>query len=171
MNTILSELIMQALISPVLTPDRLICEHMMLITILHANVGTEVGAHFLLTFIKKFDEMLKVQHTVEDKQLDNLVLLLSHLYNFKVRQIQTYFILSLIKCFIWIYSIQVYNHQLLYQILDKLSSKFEEKEIELILLILKTAGFPLRKDDPLALKELILNLQKVASNIESDKLV
>ncbi|XP_046821274.1 nucleolar MIF4G domain-containing protein 1 homolog [Vespa crabro] len=145
MNTILSELIIQALISPVLTPDRLICEHMMLITILHANVGTEVGAHFLLTFSKKFDEMLKAQHTVEDKQLDNLVLLLSHLYNFKV-----------------------YNHQLLYQILDKLSSKFEEKEIELILLILKTAGFPLRKDDPLALKELILNLQKVASNIKSD---
>lgn len=66
---------------------------------------------------------------------------------------------------------QVYNHRLLYQILDKLSSKFEEKEIELILLILKTAGFPLRKDDPLALKELILNLQKIASNIESDKLV
>ncbi|KAL2722180.1 nucleolar MIF4G domain-containing protein 1 [Vespula maculifrons] len=145
MNTILSELIMQALISSVLTPDRLICEHMMLITILHANVGTEVGAHFLLTFIKKFDEMLKASYTVEDKQLDNLVLLLSHLYNFKV-----------------------YNHRLLYQILDKLSSKFEEKEIELILLILKTAGFPLRKDDPLALKELILNLQKIASNIESD---
>lgn len=145
MNTILSELIMQALISPILTPDRLICEHMMLITILHANVGTEVGAHFLLTFVKKFDEMLNAPHTVEDKRLDNLILLLSHLYNFKV-----------------------YSHQLLYQILNKLSSKFEEKEIELILLILKTAGFPLRKDDPLALKELILNLQKIASNIKSD---
>lgn len=90
MNTILSELIMQALISSVLTPDRLICEHMMLITILHANVGTEVGAHFLLTFIKKFDEMLKASYTVEDKQLDNLVLLLSHLYNFKVRRVRKY---------------------------------------------------------------------------------
>ncbi|XP_015186213.1 PREDICTED: nucleolar MIF4G domain-containing protein 1 homolog [Polistes dominula] len=145
MNTILSELIMQALISPILTPDRLICEHMMLITILHANVGTEVGAHFLLTFVKKFDEMLSAPHTVEDKRLDNLILLLSHLYNFKV-----------------------YSHQLLYQILNKISSKFEEKEIELILLILKTAGFPLRKDDPLALKELILNLQKIASNTKSE---
>ncbi|KAI4494305.1 hypothetical protein M0802_008988 [Mischocyttarus mexicanus] len=145
MNTVLSELIMQALISPILTPDRLICEHMMLITILHANVGTEVGAHFLLTFVKMFDDMLKEQHTVEDKRLDNLILLLSHLYNFKV-----------------------YSHQLLYQILNKLSSKFEEKEIELILLVLKTAGFPLRKDDPLALKELILNLQKIASNVKSD---
>lgn len=144
MNTILSELIMQALIAPVITPDRLICEYMMLITILHANVGTEVGAHFLLTFVKKFDEMLKISQDVEDKQLDNLVLMLSHLYNFKV-----------------------YSHQLLYQILNRLSSKFEEKEIEVILHILKTAGFPLRKDDPLALKELILNLQKVASNVKS----
>ncbi|KAK2586775.1 hypothetical protein KPH14_011802 [Odynerus spinipes] len=145
MNTILSELIMQALVAPVLTPDRLICEHMVLITILHANVGTEIGAHFLLTFVKKFDEMLKVPQDVENKQLDNVVLMLSHLYNFKV-----------------------YGHQLLYEILDRLSSKFEEKEIELILLILKTAGFPLRKDDPLALKDLILNLQKVASNVKSD---
>lgn len=94
MNTILSELIMQALIAPVITPDRLICEYMMLITILHANVGTEVGAHFLLTFVKKFDEMLKISQDVEDKRLDNLVLMLSHLYYFKV-----------------------YSHQLLYQIL------------------------------------------------------
>lgn len=145
MNTILSELIIQALVAPVLTPDRLICEHMMFITILHANIGTEVGAHFLLTFVKKFDEMLKVAQEVENKQLDNLILMLSHLYNFKM-----------------------YSHQLLYDILNKLSLKFEEKEIELILLVLKTAGFPLRKDDPLTLKELVLNLQKVGSNTKSE---
>ncbi|KYQ46176.1 Nucleolar MIF4G domain-containing protein 1 [Trachymyrmex zeteki] len=99
MNVMLSTLMMESIVAPILTPDRLICEHMMLIAILHANVGTEV-----------------------------------------------------------------YGHRLLYQILGKLAAKFTEKEIELILLMLRTVGFQLRKDDPIALKELILNLQQKANN-------
>ncbi|XP_011696022.1 PREDICTED: nucleolar MIF4G domain-containing protein 1 [Wasmannia auropunctata] len=141
MNVMLSKLMMESLIAPILTPDRLICEHMMLIAILHANVGTEVGAHFLLTVVKKLHHMLEESHCVENKELDNIILVLSHLYNFKV-----------------------YGHCLLYQILEKLAAKFTEKEIELILLILRTVGFQLRKDDPVALKELVLNLQQKANN-------
>ncbi|KAM0733548.1 Nucleolar MIF4G domain-containing protein 1 [Formica fusca] len=141
MNVMLSKLMMESIVVPVLTPDGLICEHMMLITILHANVGTEVGAHFLLTIIRKLHQMLEESHCVENKELDNMILMISHLYNFKV-----------------------YGHQLLYQILEKLVEKFTEKEIELILLILRTVGFQLRKDDPIALKELILNLQQKANN-------
>jgi len=48
-------------------------------------------------------------------------------------------------------------------------AKFTEKEIELILLILRTVGFQLRKDDPIALKELILNLQQKANNATLEK--
>ncbi|KAG5320029.1 NOM1 protein, partial [Acromyrmex heyeri] len=145
MNVMLSTLMMESIVAPILTPDRLICEHMMLIAILHANVGTEVGAHFLLTIVKKLHHILfttmEKSHCVENKELDNIILIISHLYNFKV-----------------------YGHHLLYQILEKLAAKFTEKEIELILLILKTVGFQLRKDDPIALKELILNLQQKANN-------
>jgi nucleolar MIF4G domain-containing protein 1 len=50
----------------------------------------------------------------------------------------------------------------MYDILEKLSEKFGEKEVELILLILWSVGFSLRKDDPVALKELMLNLQQIA---------
>ncbi|KAG5325895.1 NOM1 protein, partial [Pseudoatta argentina] len=145
MNVMLSTLMMESIVAPIVTPDRLICEHMMLIAILHANVGTEVGAHFLLTIVKKLHHILfttmEESHCVENKELDNIILIISHLYNFKV-----------------------YGHRLLYQILEKLAAKFTEKEIELILLILKTVGFQLRKDDPIALKELILNLQQKANN-------
>ncbi|KAG5309067.1 NOM1 protein, partial [Acromyrmex insinuator] len=145
MNVMLSTLMMESIVAPILTPDRLICEHMMLVAILHANVGTEVGAHFLLTIVRKLHHILfttiEESHCVENKELDNIVLIISHLYNFKV-----------------------YGHRLLYQILEKLAAKFTEKEIELILLILKTVGFQLRKDDPIALKELILNLQQKANN-------
>ncbi|XP_012270111.1 nucleolar MIF4G domain-containing protein 1 [Orussus abietinus] len=145
MNEVLYNLMVEALVLPVLTPDRLVTEHMMLICILHANVGIEVGAHFLLKLIKKLDKMLQDQHEVENKEVDNVLLMVSHLYNFKV-----------------------YGSQLLYQILENLSNKFTEKEVELILLILKTVGFVLRKDNPLALKELIIKLQQKAVNMVSE---
>jgi len=85
MNVMLSKLMMESIITPILTPDRLICEHMMLIAILHANVGTEVGAHFLLTIVKKLYHMLEESHCIENKELDNIILMISHLYNFKVK--------------------------------------------------------------------------------------
>lgn len=87
-NVLLSKLMMESIITSISTPDRLICEHMMLITILHANVGTEVGAHFLLTFVKKLDQLMEGSHCVENKQLDNIILMISHLYNFKVKHCQ-----------------------------------------------------------------------------------
>lgn len=43
MNETLTNLLLDSLISPVLTPERLLLEHVLLIAILHANVGTEVG--------------------------------------------------------------------------------------------------------------------------------
>lgn len=85
MNVMLSKLMMESIVAPILTPDRLICEHMMLIAILHANVGTEIGAHFLLTVVKKLYYMLEESHSVENKELDNIILMISHLYNFKVK--------------------------------------------------------------------------------------
>lgn len=84
MNEVMSKLMMESIVAPVITPDRLVAEHMMLIAILHANVGTEVGAHFLLSLVKRLDEMMKTPQDVENKELDNIILMISHLYNFKV---------------------------------------------------------------------------------------
>jgi nucleolar MIF4G domain-containing protein 1 len=54
----------------------------------------------------------------------------------------------------------------MYDILEKLAESFGEKEVELILLVLRSVGFSLRKDDPLALKELILRLQQKAGEAD-----
>ena len=86
MNEMLSKLLMEALVAPVMTPERLIMEHMMLIAVLHANVGTEVGAQFLLALVKNIDQKLESPQEVENKELDNLILMISHLYNFKVKE-------------------------------------------------------------------------------------
>lgn len=141
MNEMLFSLMRESIIAPVLTPDRLITEHMMLIAILHANIGTEVGAHFLLSLVKEFDEMLRRGPEVENKELDNVILMISHLYNFKV-----------------------FDSQLLFQMLAKLSENLMEKEVELILHILKTVGFVMRKDNPIMLKEFIFKLQQKAAD-------
>lgn len=52
--------------------------------------------------------------------------------------------------------------------MDRLTQKFDEKDIECILHILKSVGFTLRKDDPLALKNFILNIQKQSAGITDD---
>lgn len=82
---------------------------------------------------------------VEDKTLDNYLFILCHMYSFKL-----------------------FQHNLIYNILEKLSKIFNEKSVECVLLILRSIGFQLRKDDPLALKDLILNLQKKANDASKD---
>lgn len=58
MNESLTQLILEVLLSPIMTPERLLMEHVLLIAVLHANVGTEVGK-FLLN-IKHYMTFLKI---------------------------------------------------------------------------------------------------------------
>lgn len=50
-NESLTDLLFESLVAEVITPERLIMEHAMLVAILHANVGTEVGQCLLLQHI------------------------------------------------------------------------------------------------------------------------
>lgn len=92
--------------------------------------------------MRKFDDVYKSGG--EGKECDNLFTIVAHLYNFHVVQ-------SL----------------LVFDILKKLIGTFTEKDIELILLMLKNVGSALRKDDPLSLKELITEAQAKASGAGS----
>ncbi|XP_062377551.1 nucleolar MIF4G domain-containing protein 1 [Sardina pilchardus] len=139
MNDTLTEILLAACVSPALMPDRLLMEHILLVSVLHYTVGLEVGAQFLETVVRKFDEVYKLPR--ESKECDNLVAMVAHLYNF-----------------------QVVHSVLIFDILKKLLGAFSEKDIELALFLLKTVGFALRKDDPLALKELITEAQRKASD-------
>ncbi|KAI4456503.1 cell cycle control protein cwf22-related [Holotrichia oblita] len=145
MNDTITNLMLESLTSMVNTPERLLIEHVLLITILHANVGTEVGAHFLHAVVKQFNKLFDSEQVVENKSLDNTINVIAQLYNFKI-----------------------FNSKLVYELLSKLSRRFDEKCIECILLVLKSVGFSLRKDDPLALKGLIIELQKQAANVSEE---
>ncbi|XP_037239728.1 nucleolar MIF4G domain-containing protein 1 [Falco rusticolus] len=141
MNETLTDILMNACVTAVAMPARLMMEHVLLVSILHHNVGIEVGAHFLEAVVKKFDELCKSD--AEGKECENLLALIAHLYN-----------------------LHVVHSLLIFDILKKLIGTFTEKEIELILFLLKNVGFSLRKDDALALKELITEAQKKANTAD-----
>ncbi|KAL4826884.1 hypothetical protein H8958_012233 [Nasalis larvatus] len=143
MNDTLTSALMAACVTASAMPSRLMMEHVLLVGVLHHTVGIEVGAHFLEAVVRKFDAVYK--HGSEGKECDNLFTILAHLYNFHVVQ-------SL----------------LIFDILKKLIGTFTEKDIELILLMLKNVGFSLRKDDALSLKELITEAQTRASRAGSE---
>lgn len=103
-----------------------------------ASLGPpQVGAHFLEAAARRFDSAYRAGGP--GKECDNLLAVLAHLYGFRVVQ-------SL----------------LVFDLLRKLVGTFTEKDVELVLLVLRTVGFALRKDDALALKELIAEAQAKA---------
>lgn len=138
MNETLTGILFTACVTPAMMPDRLLMEHVFLVSILHYTVGLEVGAHFLEAVVRKFDEVHRSGS--EGKVCNNLIALLAHLYNFHVM-----------------------HSVLIFDILKLLLDSFTEKDIEMILFLLKNVGFTLRKDDALALKELISEGQKKAA--------
>ncbi|XP_045451465.1 nucleolar MIF4G domain-containing protein 1 homolog [Melitaea cinxia] len=135
-NTALTQLWLEATVGPTNTPDRMVAEHAALVSVLHANVGSEIGAHFLEELSRKFDEMMETPQPVEDKRLDNLVSCLAHLYCFKI-----------------------YHASLLYDILARLLHQVSEKSIDCVLTALRSVGGVLRKEEPAALKTFIHDTQ------------
>ncbi|XP_041982193.1 nucleolar MIF4G domain-containing protein 1 isoform X2 [Aricia agestis] len=144
-NTALTALWVEATIGGSVTPDRLVTEHAALVSVLHANVGSEIGAHFLEHLCRKFDEMMQSRQPMEDKRLDNLVACLAYLYSFKI-----------------------YHPLLLYDILGRLVQELTEKNIDCVLTVLRAVGGVLRKEEPAALKTFVQDTQaKVAALSET----
>ncbi|XP_025414440.1 nucleolar MIF4G domain-containing protein 1 [Sipha flava] len=144
MNETLYKCITDAIIhSECITPYRIVVESGTLITILHTNVGSEIGAFFLQNLATKLNSLIENKNIrVEDKESDNIMLLLCCLYTFKV-----------------------FHNGFIFEILDKLLIQFQEKHIDIILSILRTIGFNLRKDNPSLIKKLLLDIQKKSSDL------
>ncbi|XP_013195549.1 nucleolar MIF4G domain-containing protein 1 [Amyelois transitella] len=144
-NTALTQLWVEATVCLSVTPDRLVAEHAALVEVLHANVGNEIGAHFLQELSKKFDVMMLHPQPQEDKRLDNLVSCLAHLYCFKI-----------------------YHASLLYDILDRLLEELTEKNIECVVVALRVVGGVLRREEPLALKGFIQRTQTRVTKLSEE---
>ncbi|XP_044737778.1 nucleolar MIF4G domain-containing protein 1 homolog [Chrysoperla carnea] len=130
LNNTFCDLINDAIIQSVITPIRIIIDYAILIAILHANIDTEIGAIYLEKIIQKYDQTLKNGIDDGNKELDNIVHIISVLYNLKV-----------IHC------------TMIHDILRNLiTNGLTERNLECILLMLKTVGPVLRKDDLVLMK-------------------
>lgn len=89
-----------------------------------------------------------------------------HIQGKQILNQKTHLFLIIIKPLI---GFQIFSHSLIYEILNKVAENLSEKSVECLLLALRSVGFALRKDDPVALKEIILTLQK-KSGEASDEL-
>lgn len=126
------------------SPLKLVCELAMLITILHCKIGDEVGGHMIHSFIKELDSLI-CNKILDNKRIDNVMAFILHLYG----------------C-------DVIDSSLIYEILEKLCQNFEEKTIELIILSFTLAGFILRKDKPVRMKDLLILIQNKANNRKNE---
>ena len=133
---------------PCIAPVKLASEFSILIAILHSQVSEDVGGFAIHTLVHKFNEQcLKSEQSSESKQFDNIIMLIVNLYACRLIQAN-----------------------LIYDLIDKLCDKFNEKCIELIMFILKSVGFILRKDNSVLMKELILNIQRISSQVDKNSL-
>ncbi|XP_050388499.2 nucleolar MIF4G domain-containing protein 1 isoform X1 [Patella vulgata] len=144
----LNQLIMAACISPTLTPERLCQELVLLVAVLHNNVGMEVGAQFLQTLVTELDELFNKSNYGVGKTMENILMLITTLYNY-----------------------QVVHCNLVFDIIKRCLLSFNERDIELLLFILKNVGFTLRKDDPVKLKEIIQLMQSKATDVDKTTIV
>ncbi|CAB1340714.1 unnamed protein product, partial [Coregonus sp. 'balchen'] len=156
MNDTLTEILLAARVTPALMPDRLLMEHVLLANT--ASISGQLEGLYMSSSRKNMNDTLTeillaarvtpalmpdrllMEHVL--LECDNLVAMVAHLYNF-----------------------QVVHALLIFDILKMLVGAFTEKDIELVLFLLKNVGFALWKDDALALKELISEAQRKASGV------
>jgi len=145
LNELLYQLVCDSCVMESLTPQKLIIQLMVIIASLHKTSQCEIGSYFLQMFVEKFCQLHKLDDATytPGKECANVLYIIITMYNLKV-----------------------VDSLLVYDIVRRLLSRFGEQDIELILMVLKACGSDMRKDDPGALKEIILEIQ--AKSITSE---
>ncbi|XP_055348322.1 nucleolar MIF4G domain-containing protein 1-like [Paramacrobiotus metropolitanus] len=150
MNSTLVKLVLSSCVQSSLMPKRLGLEYGMFLGLLYQNVGQETGAFFVEQLLCAYDELVaaNAHQSVDefDKRLDNVVVLWCHLFNFKI-----------------------VHSAMIFDLLEEFTARFEEKDIDMILIILREVGFSLRKADPAALKDSLATIQLKANEMLNQK--
>lgn len=129
--------------------DTFIILHAGFIAAVYKVVGAHFGAQLLERLVETFSRHYEQQqrdHT-GSKEATNLIALMAELYTF-----------------------QVIGSQLLFDYLRLLLAELSDLNTELLLKIIKNCGPQLRHDDPSALKDIVIILQKAVTKVGEDAL-
>ncbi|KAI9830246.1 MAG: hypothetical protein M1819_005773 [Sarea resinae] len=105
-------------------------------------MGTDFGAQIVQRIVEDFDNHYNLEGDTAGKEAANLMSLLSELYNF-----------------------QVVGSNLVFDYIRLFLGKVSETNTELLLKIIRNSGPQLRQDDPSALKDIVLTLQRTIGQV------
>ena len=136
MNESISTVLSRACLQEALVQERLAIECMLLVAVTQGQLVTanQLGAYFIINCVRQFQDCYT--DSISSKLCHNSVRCLSYLYSFKV-----------------------VTSVLVYDVIRRLVSKCSTMDIELLLIILKTVGLDIRKEDPQSMKDIILEIQ------------
>lgn len=124
---------------------KLVAELMLLVSYLSSKISQDVGAFLVHRLVNKFEILYIQSSSDDDKRLDNVLGCLVNLY-----------IIGLIKA------------NIIFEVTERICSKdFRGKSVELLLFIIRSVGFQLRKDCPLLMKQLILQAHENCDILKS----
>jgi hypothetical protein len=146
-NTTLVDLLMVMLSDPSALLDTFLILHAGFIAAIYKVIGPDFGAQIVERIVSEFDQHYERNKEGHGKQTTNLMSLVAELYTFQV--IGSNLVFDYVRFF-----------------LDEIS----EINTELLLRIVRTAGPQLRQDDPTALKDIVVLLQKSVAKVGQQNL-
>lgn len=146
-NTTLVDLLMGMLSDPSVLLDTFLILHAGFIAAIYKVIGPDFGAIIVERIVAEFDQHYEGNKQGSGKQTTNLMSLVAELYTFQV--IGSNLVFDYVRFF-----------------LDELS----DINTELLLRIVRAAGPQLRQDDPTALKDIVVLLQKSVAKVGQNNL-
>jgi nucleolar MIF4G domain-containing protein 1 len=146
-NTTLVDLLMGMLSDPSALLDTFLILHAGFIAAIYKVIGPDFGAQIVERIVSEFDQHYQENKAGTGKQTTNLMSVVAELYTFQV--IGSNLVFDYVRFF-----------------LDELS----DINTELLLRIVRAAGPQLRQDDPTALKDIVVLLQKSVAKIGQNNL-
>lgn len=124
---------------------KLVAELMLLVSYLDLRVSHGIAGFTVHRFLERFEKLYKNCSDHSDKSTDNIL-----------------------YCVVNLYVIGLLSANVIFEIANRLCrDDFGPKSVELLLLIFKSVGFQLRKDNPSAMRQLILAAQTKCEQIKS----
>ncbi|XP_062515186.1 nucleolar MIF4G domain-containing protein 1-like [Corticium candelabrum] len=142
MSSSLTECLLDSCVKLSHVGDQILMESILLLGLVCHNEGVEVGYFFLESLAKKLEHTYEEDKKKATKATANIVML-----------------------FAFLYTLQMIDCCLIYDLVRKFVASFHELDIELLLMLLSLIGPQLRKDDPRALKDIVVEVEAKASSI------
>lgn len=137
-----------------LTKRKLVAELMLLVSYLNYKISQDIGASLIHRLISRFEKLYTAEQKAkkttdsssedQDKQLNNII-----------------------SCLVNLYFIGLVSSNVIFDVTERIcSGEFKSKSIELLLLVVKSVGFQLRKDDPSKMRKFIMTAQEKCKSLK-----